>query len=281
MSLAWYPQFTARSPMFEPLRAAAGELRLPDWPRCADLNRLIAAGGAVTNSAGRPLQFVEQPLRQAAFEDGFEPRIFLRGEVQFRHRNWHDLCNALVWLTFPRAKAALNARHFHELERQRASGAQNRGAAQDALTLFDEGGVIVVTADPVLGTLLTGHEWKKLFWRQRARIDAHMRFYLFGHALYEKALQPFAGITGRGVLFEMPQEFFALPLARQLDDLDSRLAACIADPARLVATRELAAVPLLGIPGWCGDNERAEYYDNAAYFRPLRGAARLPVPGRR
>lgn len=267
--------------MFEPLRAAAGELHLPDWPGCTDLNRLIAAGGAVTNSAGRPLQFVEQPLRQAAFEDGFEPRIFLRGEVQFRHRNWHDLCNALVWLTFPRAKAALNARHFHELERQRASGAQNRGAAQDALTLFDEGGVIVVTADPVLGSLLTGHEWKELFWRQRARVDAHMRFYLFGHALYEKALQPFAGITGRGVLFEMPQEFFALPLARQLDDLDSRLAACIADSARLVATRELAPVPLLGIPGWYGDNEREEYYDNTAYFRPLRGMARQPVPGRR
>ena len=145
--------------MFEPLRAAARELRGPYWPGCDDLNRIIAARGkTMVTAGGRPLTFVEQQLRHATFEDKYEPRIFLRGEVQFRVCNWHDLLNALVWLAFPAAKAALNQRQYRELERRRASGAQNRGPAQDALTLFDEGGVIVVAADSALAALLTGFQ---------------------------------------------------------------------------------------------------------------------------
>ncbi len=278
MSQVWDPDFAERSPIFAPLRGVARELRLPDWPGHDDLNRLLAArGGAIVNACGKPLIFVRQQARQGNFVDKFEPRIFLRGEAQFRPRNWHDLCNALVWLVFPRAKAALNQRHFRELERQRASGAPNRGPAQDALTLFDEGGVIVTTTEPVLGELLTGCEWKELFWRRRARTVAHMRFCLFGHALYEKALEPFAGMTGRGLIFNVAGGFPELPLARQFAELDGQLAARVADPARFLATRELAPVPILGVPGWCADNERAEYYDNAGYFRPRPAPA--PAPG--
>ena len=148
MAETWDPDFAERSPMFEPLRAAAGVVRGSEWPGCDELNHVIAArDGRIVNTAGQPLRFVGQQPRQKTFEDKYEPRIFLRGEVQLRSCNWHDLLNALVWLTFPAAKAALNQRHYRELERQRASGARNRGAAQDALTLFDEGGVIVAASD--------------------------------------------------------------------------------------------------------------------------------------
>jgi hypothetical protein len=269
MTTPWDPDFAERSPMFEPLRAAARGLRGPYWPGCDDLNRIIdARGGAVVNAGGRPLRFVEQQLRQQTFADKYEPRIFLRSEVQFRPCNWHDLFNALAWLTFPAAKAALNQRHFRELERQRASGAPNRGPAQDALTLFDEGGVIVAASDPGLAARLTGCQWKELFWLRRSEVAQSMRFYLFGHALYEKALAPFAGVTGRSVIFTVADAFFALPIAQQLGDLDAGLAARIGDPAQFSATRELAPVPILGVPGWCEDNEREEYYDNRDYFRP-------------
>ena len=267
MTISWDPDFAARAPMFEPLQAAAAALRTPYWPGCDDLNRVAAARGMV-NAGGRPLRFVEPPPRRTAFEDKFEPRIFLRGEVQLRACNWHDLLNALVWFTFPAAKAALNRRHYVELERQRPGGAQNRGPAQDALTLFDEGGVIVVTADPALGGLLASHAWKDLFWRRREDVMSRMRFYLFGHALYEKALAPFAGVTGRGVIFETAADFLAQPPASQLPALDERLARRLNDPAQFTATRELAAVPLLGIPGWCADNGSEEYYDDTGYFRP-------------
>ena len=269
MSQPWNPDFAERAPMFEPLRAAARELRTPFWPGCDDLNRIVELQREpILTADGKPLRFVEQPLRQAAFEDKYEPRIFLRGEVQLRSCNWHDLLNALVWLTFPRAKAALNGRHYSELERQQASGAPNRGPAQDALTLFDEGGVIVAVAEPALGELLRGFEWKELFWRRRPEVVRSMRFCLFGHALYEKALAPFVGVTGRGVILDVAEDFFAMPLAQQLAELDARVAGHIGDPARLVTTRELAPVPVLGVPGWCADNEREGYYDNLAYFRP-------------
>jgi len=257
--------------MFEPLRAAASGLRGPYWPGCDELNRVIASRReCIASAAGRPLRFVGQQPRQKTFEDKYEPRIFLRGEVQMRSCNWHDLFNALMWLTFPAAKAALNQRHYREIERQRASGAQNRGPAQDALTLFDEGGVIVVASDPALAALLTGCEWKQLFWYRRVEVVQRMRFYLFGHALYEKALAPFLGVTGRGVMFEVEHAFFTLPLAAQLPALDARLAAHIGNAARFVTTRELAPVPVLGVPGWCDANACEQYYDNLDYFRPAR-----------
>lgn len=270
MTMQWDPDFAKRSPMFEPLRAAARELRTPYWPGVDDLNRIVQSQREpILTANGQPLRFVEQQPRRTAFEDKYEPRIFLRGEAQVRPCNWHDLLNALVWLTFPRAKAALNRRHYEELLRQRASGAPNRGPVQDALTLFDEGGVIVAVAKPELGELLRGFEWRELFWRRRADVTRSMRFCLFGHALYEKALAPFLGVTGRGVLLDVSGELLARPLAHQHAELDARLAGYIGDPARLTETRELAVIPVLGVPGWCMDNEREDYYDNPDYFRPL------------
>lgn len=280
MSEPWDSDFAERSPMFEPLRAAASALGGPYWPGCDELNRVNAScRESIVNAAGRPLRFVGQQLRQKTFEDQYEPRIFLRGEVQMRSCNWHDLFNALVWLTFPAAKAALNQRHYRELERQRASGAQDRGPARDALTLFDEGGVIVAASDSALAALLTGFEWKSLFWNRRTEVLRRMRFYLFGHALYEKALAPFTGVTGRSVMFEVEDAFFALPMAAQLSALDARLAARIGDAARFATTRELTPVPILGVPGWCDDNACEQYYDNQNYFRPARtGDAGPPAP---
>ncbi len=269
--MPWDPDFCARSPMFEPLRATAGALLGPYWPGYVELNRSIASRRApIVTAGGWPLRFVEQQVRPKRFEDKYEARIFLRGEVQLRSCNWHDLFNALVWLRFPSAKAALNQRHYRELERQRASGVHDRGPAQDALTLLDEGGVIVVTSDPALVALLAAFEWKTLFWQRRAEVLQRMRFYLFGHALYEKALAPFTGVTGRGVMFEVEDAFFALPLDAQLPALDAQLAARISDAARFAATRELTPVPILGVPGWCDDNAREQYYENLDYFRPPR-----------
>jgi hypothetical protein len=271
MVQAWDPDFAERAPAFVPLRASMQALRCASFPDCADFNRLLAARSTpIRTVSGHALSFVAHALRQPAFEDQYEPRIYLRGEVQLRPGNWHDLFNALVWFAFPLAKAALNERQFNLLARQRATGAANRGPAQDALTLFDEGGVIVATGDCALSGLLTNHAWKELFWRRRAGVNAHMRFLLLGHALYERMLDPFVGVTGRGIACGVGAEFFDLPPALQAEHLDGQLAAWFADPAHCAATRELAAVPLLGIPGWCRDNEHARYYDNTQYFRPPR-----------
>jgi len=272
MSDSWNPDFAERSLLFEPLRAAARALRTPHWPGCDDLNRVLASRSrTVVTGGGQPLRFVEQQLRQRSFEERYEPRIFLRGEVQVRPRNWHDLFNALTWLTFPAAKAALNQRHFHELERNRCKQGLNRGAVQDALTLFDEGGLIVAAADPALVALLTGFQWKELFWQRRAEARVSMRFYLFGHALYEKALEPFVGVTGKAVIVSVERGFSDSALAQQLSELDVRLATLLGDTTRFLTPRTLAPIPLLGVPGWCEDNALETFYDNTDYFRPGNG----------
>ncbi len=270
-TMEWDPGFLARSPMFEPLRALGAALAVPEWPTRQVLQDLLARGEEpVMTRSGMPLSLVAAGGRKRSFEERYEARIHLRGELVFRDRNWHDLLNVLVWLTFPRAKAALNARHFEALEAQRAAGAANRGPAQDALTLFDEGGVIVASRDEKLLRLLAEWRWKELFWGNRARLQARMRFLLFGHALYEKALRPFLGVAGRGVLLDVEPESLAGLPGGALGEIDSRLAATLSDSRNLTATRDLVVVPILGVPGWHRDNGREGFYEDRDYFRPGR-----------
>lgn len=267
----WLPDFLERSPMFEPLRAWGAALDPTRWPALDEMQDLLdARRPPVVTRSGMALRLVGQGGKPQAFEDRYEARIYLKGELQTRSGNWHDLFNVLVWLTFPRAKAALNERHYHALRQQQAAGAPNRGPVRDVMTLFDEGGVIVAASDRELLGQLREFEWKSLFWRNRARVAADMRFHLFGHALYEKALRPFTGITGRGILFEVEPEFFAVPWAVQLERLDAMLEQRLLDSDALKETRDLAPVPILGVPGWCADNAHECYYDNVDYFRPGR-----------
>lgn len=267
----WDPDFLARSPMFEPLRALDGVLAGSDWPARSALQNLLERDGhPVLTRSGLPLRLVPAGRRMRSFEERYEARIHLRGEMVFRERNWHDFLNVLAWLTFPRAKAALNARHYAALRAQNAAGLANRGPAQDALTLFDEGGVIVASCDDQLLKMIHEFRWKELFWHNRDRVRSRMRFMLFGHALYEKALRPFIGITGRGILLKTEPGLLARPPGERLAALDSRVAACISESGNLTAPRELAVVPVLGVPGWCPGNEQESYYDNTDYFRPRR-----------
>ena len=263
--------FITRSPMFETLRIHGGAVFHTGRPGPDDFQRLLdTRDPPVLVSNGVPLRIVRQGPKPVAFEDKYEARTFLRGELQVRQDHWHDYFNVLVWLAFPRSKATLNARHFTALQEQHAAGALNRGPVQDALTLFDEGGVVVASSDNDLLDLLQEWRWKELFWANRERLRARARFALFGHALYEKALEPFVGITGRGILLRMESRWLAEPPPERLAELDARLAVHLADTGRLRATRELAVVPILGVPGWSADNERESYYDNLDYFRPGR-----------
>jgi hypothetical protein len=270
---AWNTGTLLRSPLFAQLHPVLAELEAGDFPSLDDCNALLAAHHPpITVSSGMPLRFVEQQRGKLLFEAQYEPRCYLAGELQMREQNWHDLLNALVWLTFPRTKAVLNARHYHALLEERASGHTGRGAVRDVNTLLDESGVIVVYADNELAGLLRNFAWKELFWQRREQVRAGMGFYLFGHGLYEKALQPYVGMTGQGLLLAVEPEFISWPTTRQLPHLDSLLADHLAMPEHCRSTRDLSPVPLLGVPGWAADNNCAEYYDDTAYFRPGRRA---------
>jgi hypothetical protein len=148
-----------------------------------------------------------------------------------------------------------------------------RGTPRDVLTLFDEGGVIVVTSEPELGALLREFQWKELFWQRRTEVMASMRFYVFGHSIYEKALQPYKGITAKTVILDVSGRELERPLPQQLATLDARLEKYFSDPKALAATEAYAPLPVLGIPGWTADSEDGRYYDDAQHFRPGRRSA--------
>lgn len=268
------------SPLFAPLHPILANFDREDFPGLQDCNRLLAASNPpITVQNGMPLRFVPQECGKLSFEAQYEPRCYLTGEVQMRAHNLHDLFNALVWLTFPKSKAAINARHYRALTEQGnmdgvVAGSQ-RGAVRDVNTLLDESGVVIVYADTELAGLLRDFKWKELFWQRREQARAGMGFYLFGHGLYEKALQPYVGMTGQGLLMAVEPEFFAWTPARQMTHLDNLLADYLATPEHCRSTRELSPLPLLGIPGWAAENDCAAYYDNTAYFRSGRRGAEI------
>jgi hypothetical protein len=231
------------------------------------------------------VEFVPQ---EAKTDEPYETRVYARGKVLTRSRNWHDLFNALAWITFPRSKAAINRHHYREMLARQGEGSRgtprteggsrgtprteggSRGTPRDVLSLFDEGGVIVASSEPELGALLRKFQWKELLWQRRAEVIESMRFYVFGHSIYEKTLRPYKGITAKSVIFDVPLRELERPLPQQLATLDARLAKHFGDPKALAATEDYAPLPVLGIPGWTADNEDEHYYDDTQHFRPGR-----------
>jgi hypothetical protein len=269
----WNKQQLLATDLFEPLHPVIAELPADKFPDLTDFNQLLTQHQpAITTQLGEPIRFVSQQLGKLAFEAQYEPCCYLTGEVQTRPNNWHDLLNALVWLTFPRSKAAINARHYFSLKQNLSAeqlGSQ-RGATRDALTLLDESGVLVPYANAELAELLIDFQWQALFWQRRAELSKGIGFYLVGHGLYEKALHPYLGFTGQALLLPVQAEFFSWPLAQRLAHLDALLAHHLADDKNMSHPLALTPLPLLGIPGWSAENESATYYQNKQYFRDKR-----------
>ncbi|MBU0620810.1 MAG: DUF3025 domain-containing protein [Gammaproteobacteria bacterium] len=282
---AWNKEALLRDPFFAPLHLPVSLLGGERFPSLQDCNGLLAQlSPAITVHSGLSLRFVPQEYGKLPFESQYEPRCYLKGEVPTRENNWHDLLNALVWFAFPKAKAAINVRHYQALTGpQDEMTCSQRGAVRDTNTLLDESGVVVPYAREDLAGLLRDFRWKELFWQRRTEVQDSMGFYLFGHGLYEKALHPYIGMTGQGLLLPVEQQFFAWSLVRRLAHLDGIVAQYLTAPEHCRSTRELMPVPLLGVPGWSADNEDAAYYDNTDYFRPgrLRRTQQSCCDGRR
>jgi hypothetical protein len=264
----WNPDWVGRSPMFAPLARIARHLPAGHWPDVDALNATLAkCDGGVVNANADPIRFVRQAGKPVRFEEQFEPRTFLRAEVLVRPRSWHDLFNALVWMTFPKTKAAINARHFNLL---RAHAGRQRTPAGDALTHFDEDGLAVISSSESLLALLRDFRWKQLFWDHRDAVRTEMRFVLFGHAMYEKALHPFVGMTAKSVLLHAPVAALHLEDGAFTEQIDRRLADYVGDARNLTRGRSLAPLPVLGVPGWWPQNELGEFYDDVSHFRSGR-----------
>jgi hypothetical protein len=199
------PRFFEADPRFWPVaRAASCFVNHTTWPRPEEYSDAFAG-------RPHPVRFVSDPPNQRRrgpvdFAKTYDGRIE-KGEVPTRPGMWHDFLNALVWATFPRAKAALHRRQHLLFRGWAEPGAARlpnaRTREQDALALVDEGGIVVLDGSNGSRTVT------------------------FGHALFEGLVHGTPAMIARAVPLSIPR----LPAAETLlEVVDGLLAARLAEP---------------------------------------------------
>jgi len=251
----------------------------PDW-RIA-LNQQ-AQQRALRNHQGLPIQFVPQQTLPPGM--AYEAFISASGQVPTRD-NLHDFFNGLVWLTFPAAKAQLNALQAVEITKSSLqSGAafapstdsagghgKSRGKLRDAATIFDENAILLVTSNADMVNALRAHAWEDVFVRQREVFQQTCIPLLFGHALMEKLLAPYKAITGHMWVIEaMPASLTEPSVAteRRCDLVDMSLAQKL---QRGLTTADFSPLPVLGVPDWWAGQD-AVFYRDQSVFRAAKVA---------
>jgi hypothetical protein len=216
--------------------------------------RRVAAGlplhEALNRQGGAPVRFVAQAQLPAGVP--YEAHIFEGGTCPTRD-NLHDFFNGLCWIAMPLAKRRLNALQAAQIAAAGVGGV--RGPVRDAITIFDENGALL-EAPPALWQALLAREWRRLFvdlrplWREA-------RLLVFGHALLEKLVHPRKDLTAH---------VWAIAGASGgLQDLDGWLAQQLT--AERLAAKPFTPLPLLGVPGWCPENQNFSFYDDSLVFR--------------
>lgn len=213
---------------------------------------------ALNAAAAGPLPAVPQ----AALPDGqaYEAFIAATGTVPTRD-NLHDLFNGLIWHRFPQAKRRLNRLQAEAIAA--AGVGAVRGPLRDAITVFDENAALL-QAPPALWAALRDRDWVRLFVSERT-LWAQARLVLFGHALLEKLVRPYKGITAHVLALPVPES-----AGTDLVRWDAWLAGTL--DAQALARKPFVPLPVLGVPGWWDANAAPSFYDDPAVFRPPRRA---------
>jgi hypothetical protein len=239
-----------RYPWFSPWQKTGSAL-LNAWQQQSDaLHACLAAN-----------QTSFQAVPQTDLPDGeaYEAFIYRTHSVPTRN-NAHDFFNGLCWMRFPQTKKLLNRLQAQAIQQQGVQA--QRGPLRDALTLFDENAALLC-APQVLWDALQAQDWQALFvthrdlWR-----EAHLT--LFGHALLEKLLNPYKGITAHVLCRPVPAQ---IQMAGD-PALDEWLSHQL--HANDMQHKPFLPLPVLGIPGWWPPNENADFYDDTQVFRPQK-----------
>jgi len=237
---------------------------------CDQLNSLLPE--RLKTESGQLIRFV--PSNE--LDDGaYEQRIYTTGQVSTRPDNWHDLFNALVWMRFPRIKIAMNTLHFHSWSEQLAG---TRGRVRDALTLFDECGVIVFSKHLEILNALAERRWTDAFLADEFKTGVQLS--ICGHAMLEKYLAPYKSMTAKALLVHVDSDFLRLTRQEMLACLDREISKRILAGTLMTEPACLTPLPLAGVPGWWPEAEQGEtaFYDDPAVFRaPPANLAPVPV----
>lgn len=224
------------------------------------------------NNQAHTLNFVSQEALPEG--EAYEHFIGTTGNIPTRD-NLHDLFNGSIWLTFPKTKALLNYYHMAEIAHQ-GIGA-SRGRVRDTITVFDENGAILVTSEPNIGDALINFDWQASLVKPRAQWDnpqqtnknVQAAVYIFGHALLEQLIQPRKALCAHSIVIPVPQDFFALPLSERIQYLDNEVAEHMHKLLSQdnVTPRQLAPLPILGVPHFWAENADISFYEDSYVFR--------------
>ena len=227
------------------------------------------------NRTPQTLQFVSQNALPEG--EAYEHFIGTTGNIPTRD-NLHDLFNGSIWLTFPKTKAVLNYYHMLEIAKQGIS--ERRGRVRDTITVFDENGAVLVTADPSIGEALIDFDWQASLVTPRDKWDdptqpddsAQAAVYIFGHALLEQLLYPRKPLCAHSIVIHVTQSFFTLSLAERMSYLDDKVAEYMDTLLSKddVTPRQLAPLPILGVPYFWAENTDNDFYEDSYVFRSGR-----------
>ncbi|MEY4253540.1 MAG: hypothetical protein RLZZ566_1010 [Pseudomonadota bacterium] len=206
---------------------------------------------AVKATVQKAESFVSQ--QDLPSDTAYEFFIFKHKRIPTRN-NAHDFFNGLCWLRFPKSKAQLNRLQAQAIATQGVGA--HRGALRDALTLFDENAGLLCAPAP-LWQALKNKQWHELFVTNR---DAwqQVRLVLFGHALLEKLLQPYKGITAH---------VLCLPMPLLISDEEVDVWLCQQLTPAFLQTKPFVPLPLAGVPGFWPDNETPAFFEDKKVFR--------------
>ncbi|PYE38546.1 DUF3025 domain-containing protein [Psychrobacter fozii] len=227
------------------------------------------------NNQAHTLKFVSQDALPEG--EAYESFIATTGNIPTRD-NLHDLFNGSIWLTFPKTKAMLNYYHMLEIAAQGIS--ERRGRVRDTITVFDENGAVLVTSDASIGEALVNFDWQASLVKPRVKWDdpqqsnshAQAAVYIFGHALLEQLVYPRKPLCAHSIVIHVAQEFFNLSLAERMRYLDDEVAYYMDEllSKNDVTPRQLAPLPILGVPHFWSENADPSFYDDDYVFRSGR-----------
>ena len=218
----------------------------------ADCRYGLSVTDALNRQRDAPVHFV--PQVELPHATAYEQFIFDTGQVPTRD-NLHDFFNGLVWLHLPHAKRRMNQLQAQAIAAQGVGAV--RGPLRDTVTLFDENGAVLDAPAP-LWSALHARDWRRLFIDLRP-LWAQARLVLVGHALMEKLVFARKGITAH--VYQAPAAI------ESIANVDAWLANELQSQAW--SRKPFVPLPVMGIPGWCHENENFSFYDDSSVFRAI------------
>jgi hypothetical protein len=217
---------------------------------------------ALNAELAAPVRFVPQDALPAGV--AYEQHIFEARCCPTRE-GLHDFFNGLCWHRFPQTKRRLNQLHMDQITQGGIRPV--RGAVRDAITVFDENAALL-QAPQALWDALVAKDWSTLMVSSRP-LWAQARLDLFGHALLEKLVSPRKAITAH---------VLRVPESVPPSEMDGWLAQALTP--ELLASKPFAHLPVLGVPGWCSENEAPAFYADVSVFRLPRAPTLHPMINR-